>query len=335
MSFSKKILIIRFSSIGDIVLSTSFLLTIKTLFPKSEVHFLTLDRFSSILENQPNVDRLIVLNSKSGYKDLLGLNNIIKKSNYDKIFDLHSSIRSLIITLGLNDIVSRIKKPRLFRFLLFQFHVNLFPKNFSAIHMYHQCLDTNLESDYPSTHLVVTSLERKIAKKMLKEYGVNGQFIALVPGAAWEPKQWSVEKYCEVINMITSSSKMNLVMFGSEKDEINDRIANLNVEVTNMSGKTNLRQAMSLLSLSKVVFGSDTGLLHIAEALGIPVNMILGPTSQETGGGVNLKSSKNIEVDIWCRPCSQNGQKHCYRSKQYCMENISPEKVVSTLMKNV
>ena len=335
MSFSKKILIIRFSSIGDIVLSTSFLLTIKTLFPKSEVHFLTLDRFSSILENQPNVDRLIVLNSKSGYKDLLGLNNIIKKSNYDKIFDLHSSIRSLTITLGLNDIVSRIKKPRLFRFLLFQFHVNLFPKNFSAIHMYHQCLDTNLESDYPPTHLVVTSLEKKIAKKMLKEYGVNGQFIALVPGAAWERKQWSVEKYCEVINMITSSSKMNLVMFGSEKDEINDRIANLNVEVTNMSGKTNLRQAMSLLSLSKVVFGSDTGLLHIAEALGIPVNMILGPTSQETGGGVNLKSSKNIEVDIWCRPCSQNGQKHCYRSKQYCMENISPEKVVSTLMKNV
>ena len=335
MSFSKKILIIRFSSIGDIVLSTSFLLTIKTLFPKSEVHFLTLDRFSSILENQPNVDRLIVLNSKSGYKDLLGLNNIIKKSNYDKIFDLHSSIRSLIITSGLNDIVSRIKKPRLFRFLLFQFHVNLFPKNFSAIHMYHQCLDTNLESDYPSTHLVVTSLERKIAKKMLKEYGVNGQFIALVPGAAWERKQWSVEKYCEVINMITSSSKMNLVMFGSEKDEINDRISNLNVEVTNMSGKTNLRQAMSLLSLSKVVFGSDTGLLHIAEALGIPVNMILGPTSQETGGGVNLESSKNIEVDIWCRPCSQNGQKHCYRSKQYCMENISPEKVVSTLMKNL
>ena len=335
MSFSKKILIIRFSSIGDIVLSTSFLLTIKTLFPKSEVHFLTLDRFSSILENQPNVDRLIVLNSKSGYKDLLGLNNIIKKSNYDKIFDLHSSIRSLTITLGLNDIVSRIKKPRLFRFLLFQFHVNLFPKNFSAIHMYHQCLDTNLESDYPPTHLVVTSLEKKIAKKMLKEYGVNGQFIALVPGAAWERKQWSVEKYGEVINMITSSSKMNLVMFGSEKDEINDRIANLNVEVTNMSGKTNLRQAMSLLSLSKVVFGSDTGLLHIAEALGIPVNMILGPTSQETGGGVNLKSSKNIEVDIWCRPCSQNGQKHCYRSKQYCMENISAEKVVSTLMKNV
>ena len=96
---------------------------------------------------------------------------------------------------------------------------------------------------------------------------------------------------------------------GSEKDEINDSLAKINNNVINLSGKTNLRQAMSILSLSKVVFGSDTGLLHIAEALGITVNMILGPTSKETGGGVNLKSSKNIEVDIWCRPCSKNGRR--------------------------
>ena len=124
-------------------------------------------------------------------------------------------------------------------------------------------------------------------------------------------------------------------MLGSEKDEINDSIAKINNNVINLSGKTNLRQAMSILSLSKVVFGSDTGLLHIAEALGITVNMILGPTSKETGGGVNLKSSKNIEVDIWCRPCSQNGQKYCYRSKQYCMEGISPNRVASIVMKSL
>jgi len=119
MVHPKKILIIRFSSIGDIVLTTSFLSTIKTQFPDSEVHFMTLDIFSSMLENQPHIDRVLELNSKSGYKDLSELNNFIKKSKYDKIFDLHSSIRSLIITMGLRDNVSRIKKPRLLRFFLF------------------------------------------------------------------------------------------------------------------------------------------------------------------------------------------------------------------------
>lgn len=335
MVYSKKILIIRFSSIGDIVLTTSFLSTIKTQFPESEVHFMILDRFSSILENQPHIDRVLELNSKSGYKDLSELNNFIKKSKYDKIFDLHSSIRSRIITAGLDDIVSRIKKPRLLRFFLFQFHINLFPKDFSAIYMYHQCLDFDSVSSFPSTVLAVSNLEKKIAKNMLKEYGVNNQFIVLVPGAAWEHKQWNLEKYNEVINKIVSSSKMNIVMLGTEKDEINDSIAKINNNVINLSGKTNLRQAMSILSLSKVVFGSDTGLLHIAEALGITVNMILGPTSKETGGGVNLKSSKNIEVDIWCRPCSQNGQKYCYRSKQYCMEGISSDRVASVVMKSL
>ena len=335
MVYPKKILIIRFSSIGDIVLTTSFLSTIKTQFPESEVHFMTLDRFSSILENQLYIDRILELNSKSGYKDLSELNNFIKKSKYDKIFDLHSSIRSRIITAGLSDIVSRIKKPRLLRFLLFQFHINMFPRNFSAIHMYHQCLDLKGSSTFPPTILVVSNLEKEIAKKMLKEYGVNNQFVALVPGAAWERKQWSVEKYSEVINKIVSLSNISVVILGSEKDKINDYIAKLNNNVINLSGKTNLRQAMSILSLSKVVFGSDTGLLHIAEALGITVNMILGPTSKETGGGVNLKSSKNIEVDIWCRPCSQNGQKYCYRSKQYCMERLSSDMVSSVVMKSL
>ena len=111
----KKILIIRFSSIGDIVLTTSFLSTIKTKFPGSEVHFMTLDSFSSMLENQPHIDRVLEVNSKSGYKDLSELNDFIKKSKYDKIFDLHSSIRSLIITMGLRDNVSRIKKPKIGR----------------------------------------------------------------------------------------------------------------------------------------------------------------------------------------------------------------------------
>ena len=335
MVYPKKILIIRFSSIGDIVLTTSFLSTIKTQFPESEVHFMTLDRFSSMLEHQPHIDRVLELNSKSGYKDLSELNNFIKKSKYDKIFDLHSSIRSLFITAGIRKIVSRVKKPRLLRFFLFQFHINKFPKNFSAIHMYHQFLDFKDRSSYPQTVLAVSNLEKKIAKKMLKKYGVNNQFVALVPGAAWERKQWSVEKYSEVINKIVSSTNTCVVMLGSDKDEINDFINKLNNNVINLSGKTNLRQAMSVLSLSKVVFGSDTGLLHIAEALGITVNMILGPTSKETGGGVNLKSSKNIEVDIWCRPCSQNGQKYCYRSKQYCMEGISSDRVASIVMKSL
>ena len=113
MKFNLKFLVIRFSSIGDIVLTTSLLKSIKTTYKNVEIHYLTLDKFSSMLEIHPNIDRIIVLNSDSGSTELMQLNRYIKLSEYDKVFDLHCSIRSKIITLGLNNITSKVKKPRL------------------------------------------------------------------------------------------------------------------------------------------------------------------------------------------------------------------------------
>ena len=116
------------------------------------------------------------------------------------------------------------------------------------------------------------------------------------------------------------------------RDRICKDISLINDSVVDYSGKTDLRRAMALISLSDSVFGSDTGLLHIAEALGKHVSMILGPTSTETGGGVSLKESINIEKDIWCRPCSQNGKQKCYRTRQYCMELISTDMVTNSVI---
>ena len=92
---------------------------------------------------------------------------------------------------------------------------------------------------------------------------------------------------------------------------------------------------MAIISISNTVFGSDTGLLHIAESLGKKISMILGPTSKETGGGVSNKDSINIESDIWCRPCSQNGKSECYRTIQYCMDAIPANKVVESVVERV
>ena len=98
-----------------------------------------------------------------------------------------------------------------------------------------------------------------------------------------------------------------------------------------MAGKTSLRQALAILSNSTHVIGSDTGLTHAAEALRIPVSMILGPTSKETGAGVHLENSRNIEKNLWCRPCSQNGKRPCYRKNQVCMDSISVADVIQSV----
>ena len=138
MKNKEKVLVIRFSSIGHIVLTTSFLNSVKKSNDNVEIHYLTLDKFSSILELQPDIDRLLILSSDSTAKDLFKMNGYIHSSKYHRIYDVHGSIRSRIVTFGLNKITSRVKKPRVLRFMLFQFHINMFPKNYSSITLYHQ-----------------------------------------------------------------------------------------------------------------------------------------------------------------------------------------------------
>jgi len=332
MKFNLKFLVIRFSSIGDIVLTTSLLKSIKTTYKNVEIHYLTLDKFSPMLEMQPNIDRIIALNSDSGATEMMQLNRYIKSSEYDKVFDLHGSIRSRIVTFGLSKITTRVKKPRISRFFLYQFHVNMFPKGYSSQVMYHQCLQDYDMDSTPDTLLIVSNAEKRLAWSILKEIDIDSNFIVMVPGAAWTQKQWQAEKYNNVINELSRLTNKKIIMLGTKNDKICKDISLINDSVVDYSGKTDLRKAMAIISLSDSVFGSDTGLLHMAEALGKHVSMILGPTSTNTGGGVSLKESTNIETDIWCRPCSQNGKQKCYRTRQYCMERISTDMVTNSVI---
>ena len=88
---------------------------------------------------------------------------------------------------------------------------------------------------------------------------------------------------------------------------------------------------MAIIAEAKYIIGSDTGLMHAAEALGRKVSMILGPTSIETGGGSYLPGSVNLEKDIWCIPCSQNGKSPCYREKQFCLDSIDSVDIINSL----
>jgi len=326
MPFDQKILIIRFSSIGDIILATSPLRTIRKKFPNAQIHFLTLDDFAPILEFHPDIDRLILLGKNKSIIDLLRFSDYIRKQNFTIIFDLHNSLRSNFITLRANTDIFQLKKPRWNRFILFQFHINQFSDDFSTMKMYHTFLgDIWQEGDeIPNTSLIVTNHEKRMAREFIN----YDDYLVIIPGAAWEQKQWSADKYNDLIKQLGKP----VALLGGKKDKICFEIAKKESTVVNLAGKTSLRQALAILSNSSHVIGSDTGLTHAAEALNISVTMILGPTSTQTGAGVHLKKSVHLEKNIWCRPCSQNGKRPCYRKTQICMESISVPEVLHSLI---
>ena len=330
MSFDQKILVIRFSSIGDIVLATSPLKTIRRAYPDAQITFLTLDTFAPLLEYHPDIDALVSISKRMSLIELWGFADHIRRKQYRHIFDLHNSIRSNLVTLRSSSPVYQLKKPRWNRFLLFYFHHNEFGSDFSTLKMYHEHLGSiwNENDVLPATLLKVSNYEQKMARNMLLDKNIFDEFIAVVPGAAWTQKQWPAEKYIETLNQLD----LPVVLLGEKKDTICFDIAKRSSSTVNLAGQTTLRQALAVLANSAYVIGSDTGLTHAAEALGKQVYMILGPTSPETGAGVNLPGSTNIETDVWCRPCSQNGKFPCYRKTQECMDSIVPNDVIQSLL---
>ena len=158
-------------------------------------------------------------------------------------------------------------------------------------------------------------------------------YVVCVPGAAWPRKSWLPERYVQLFDKYFTEYSGQLVLLGGPKDHICDTIARdvNSTGVLNLKEKTDLGQALAVLSRARLVIGSDTGLLHAAEALAIPVIMILGPTSRETGAGVHHPDSILHENHLWCRPCSQNGKRRCYRREQYCLTETSAEQVYRSL----
>ena len=329
----KKILIIRMSSIGDIILATSFLDSVKKKYPNSSIDFLIKKEFSPLLQNHPQINNVIELDKSEGLKGLISLGKHLMHQGYYKVFDIHNVFRSKILSFFFKrKIFFQIKKPRLKRFMLFNLKLNFFKKDFSHIRMYHSILE-DIHS-FPRTSLYVSSDEINRAKSFLKKEGVDQEFICIVPGAAWKQKQLPVDKYNELIDTLNKKFAFKIVLLGSKNDTICDEIKK-DINIVNLKDKTSLRMAMSILTISKHTFGSDTGLLHASEALNTPVSMILGPTSMETGASINHPNSKIFEKNnLWCRPCSQNGKRPCIRKEQYCLTGININDIAGTFQRS-
>ena len=321
------------SSIGDIILATSFLDSVKKKYPNSSIDFLIKKEFSPLLQNHPQINNVIELDKSEGLKGLINLGKHLMHQGYYKVFDIHNVFRSKILSFFFKrKIFFQIKKPRLKRFMLFNLKLNFFKKDFSHIRMYHSILE-DIHS-FPRTSLYVSSDEINRAKSFLKKEGVDQEFICIVPGAAWKQKQLPVDKYNELIDTLNKKFAFKIVLLGSKNDTICDEIKK-DINIVNLKDKTSLRMAMSILTISEHTFGSDTGLLHASEALNTPVSMILGPTSMETGASINHPNSKIFEKNnLWCRPCSQNGKRPCIRKEQYCLTGININEIAGTFQRS-
>ena len=313
---SPDILIVRFGSLGDIVKSSVLPRLLKARYPESTIMFITKSEYRNLIEHNPYIDRKIYFEKKScliEIRNLLTLRKLLKKENFTVVIDAHSNLRSLFLTLFFRaSFLTRYHKPRIRRFLLFFLNINLMTTRKTREGEFAKLLKPlGIINDFQGSDLFFGDSERDMIS-LIKTLALNsGEYVCLVPGAAWSGKVLKTAFHEKLIEKILAkNSSIKIVLLGGKKEiELNRSLSGPGcLDLTN---KLSLLEAIFVASKAKLTIGGDTGLIHATEAAGGKIAIFLGPTSKETGAYPSKSGSMVFERDLFCRPCSKNGSTPC------------------------
>ena len=311
-----KVLIIRFSSIGDIILTSPVVRCLKQQVPDAEIHYLTKRAFAPLMEHAPYVDRVHVLED-----NLRAVVGPLKKEKFDLVVDLHHNLRTKRVKMGLGRPARSFPKLNYEKWVMVNFKKNILP----ATHIVDRYLSTvehlGVKNDGQGLDLFIPS-EQEVAPGQLPATHRNG-YVALCIGAGHATKQLPRHKLVELAGKLQGP----LVVIGGPDDQATGRaIADaVGARAFDATGQFNLMGSASLIRQARAVVAHDSGAMHMASAFKRPIASIWGNTIPEFGMGpyipqhperVLISEVKGLD----CRPCSKIGFNQCPRGHFHCME---------------
>ncbi len=331
-----KILLLRFSSIGDIVLTSPVIRGLK-LQTGAEIHFLTKQTFSAIPEANPYVDRTWTI----GPGDIGEVLPDLKKEKFDYLIDLHKNLRTARVRLALGVRTFTFRKLNLEKWLL----VNLKIDHLPNIHVVERYMETvkklGVNYDAKGLDYFIPEEDQLGAEALAKNFPLEykeqiekGNFLAIVVGAAHATKQIPEDM---LIQFGMACPKPMILLGGPGDKRRGAKIAEaVGTKVWNACGSLRLHQSASVIALSEQVVTPDTGLMHIAAALRKPVVSIWGNTTPRFGmypfypDGFSGENRYEVSA-LSCRPCSKIGYPECPRGHFKCMYEQDLEKMLNDL----
>lgn len=314
----KKILVVRFSSIGDIVLTSPVLRCLKEQ-TGAEVHFLTKESFGGIVSNNPYVDKVITIRKKVSEAE-----TVLQNEQYDFIADLHHNLRTMQVKNLLKKPSASFPKLNIEKWLLVNAHINRLPEKHIVDRYFETVQSLGVKNDGKGLDYFIPEKD-EVSLLDLPAAHRNG-YVAVTTGAKFATKQMPVELMEKIILRL----RKPVVLLGGKEDT--ERAAFLENScgefVFNACGKFNLNQSASLVRQSEMVIAHDTGLMHIAAAFKKKIFSVWGNTVPEFGMYPYLpgEGSKIIEVkNLSCRPCSKIGYDRCPKGHFNCMMKIEVE----------
>ena len=316
----QKFLIIRFSSIGDIVLTTPVIRNLRKKFPGAEIHYLTKKKYFPLLKANPYIDKIKLLE-----EDLSAIIEDLQREKYSEVIDLHHNLRTIRIKKALKKVpFHSFNKLNFKKWIYTNFKINMMPRK----HIVERYMDT-------VSHLGVINdgkgLDYFIADEdRIKDddipFSHSQGFVAIVIGAAHFTKKLPLNKLQELVAKIN----FPIILLGGQEDfEIGRQVAEADeVKIYNSCGKFSINESADILRRATLVISNDTGLMHIAAAFKKEIFSIWGNTVPSFGMTPYLTSFREFQVNkLWCRPCSKTGFDKCPLGHFKCMQQQSTDAI--------
>lgn len=322
-----KVLVVRFSSIGDIVLTTPILRGLKEQIENVEIHYLTKKQFVSIVKDNPRIDKIYSMD-----KHIDEIVPDLKNEDYDFIIDLHNNLRTKSLKSKLRKPSKSFNKLNWKKWLLVKLKINRLPK----IHIVERYFETvsslNVKNDHlPCEYFIAENDEVDVLNKLNVK---PNEFIAIAIGAQFKTKKMPKELLVKIISKLD----VPVVLMGGEMDAdfANELIETMpNSVIQNACGGFSLSESASIVKQSKRLITNDTGMMHIASCFDVQISSVWGNTVPDLGMypyyPKNREKFTIHEVKgLSCRPCSKIGFQECPKTHFECMMKQDVDGIVKS-----
>ncbi len=311
-----EILIIRLSSMGDILLTTPLIRSIKKKYPDIKISFLLKEQYKAILSNNPYISKIYLYNKDAGANKNIEINNL-NSVKFDLIIDLQNNLRSRAVTFKLNSRVLRFHKKTFLKFLLVKFKINKLRNSPPIPERYAESLK-NFDLDDEGLDLFKPEI-------LLPELKKDNKYIGFAPGSRHFTKMWPEKYFIDLGNYLLKSG-YSIVLFGGKDDK--DTCARISGGIpgsVNLSNDDDIMSTAVNMALCRAMICNDSGMMHVGCALKIPVLAIFGSTVEEFGFVPYKNRSIVLGNDgLSCRPCTHIGRDSCPKKHFKCMMEVTP-----------
>lgn len=327
-----RILAVRFSSLGDLILTTPLLRAIRSAHPRAEVTFVTRREYVPLFANNPRVTEVI------GYDPATPLRALactLRDRAFTHRLDLHGSLRSRALRWMVGGRWHGYPKRRLARTILIRTRRDVFrDRRHVAERYFDAARGLGVTPDDGPPEIFVHHDAVRAADRFLGEWGLGRQrtLVALVPGAAHATKEWPERHWQALVPQLVAGGLDVVVLGGSKEQALGARIAAAGApHAASAAGLLDLQGTAALLRRARAAAAGDTGVMHLATAVGTPVVLLLGPTVGAFGFLPYHARATVLERDEPCRPCTAMGGPRCPLGHHRCLDLIEPDAVAQAL----